>query len=213
MAQCVLFDLDGTLADTYELILASQRYATQTVLGRVIPDERLMATVGTPLADQMADYTDDPATVDELCRVYREHNARVHDELLKGFDGVVPMLEALKAAGVRMGVVTSKRKDAAQRAMDDLGISRHMECIVGGTDTKLHKPHPDPVLYGCELLGVDPANCLYVGDSPFDIQAGSSAGCKTIAVTWGMFSEERLAQEAPSFIAHEVLDIVGYATR
>lgn len=213
VVKCVLFDLDGTLADTYELILASQRYATRTVLGRVISDERLMATVGTPLADQMADYTDDPKIVDELCRVYREHNARVHGELLHGFDGVQGMLEGLKAAGMRMGVVTSKRLDAAQRAMDDLGIATFMECVVGGTDTARHKPHPDPVLRGCELMGLPPEDCIYVGDSPFDIRAGNAAGCQTIAVTWGMFNEGRLQEESPTYVAHEPDDVVGFVTR
>ena len=199
----VLFDLDGTLADTYDLILASQRYATRTVLGRVIPDERLMATVGIPLADQMADYTDDPAVVDELCRVYREHNALVHDELIKGFPGIHEALDAIVSLGAKTGIVTSKRKDAAVKVLESLDLTRFSGCLVGGTDPPLHKPHPDPVLRGCELLGVEPSQCVYVGDSPFDIQAGNSAGCKTIAVTWGVFTQGRLAECSPSFFACE----------
>lgn len=200
----VLFDLDGTLVDTYDLILASQRYATRKVLGRVISDERLMATVGTPLEDQMADYTDDPAVIVELCAVYREHNAHVTDELIKCFDGIVDELECLRGAGVRMGVVTSKRADVARLAMDRYGITAYMECLVGGTDTARHKPEPDPVLKGCELLGVDSAECIYVGDSPFDILAGNAAGCKTLAVTWGMFAEDKLVAEKPTRVVREV---------
>ena len=70
----VLFDLDGTLVDSHDLILASFRYATREVLGREIPDEALMAKVGQPLAVQMWDFTDDAAVHDELLRVYRDHN-------------------------------------------------------------------------------------------------------------------------------------------
>ena len=205
--EAVLFDLDGTLVDTYDLILASQRYATRKVLGRVISDERLMATVGIPLEDQMTDYTDDPAVVAELCAVYREHNARVTDELIKCFDGIVPELACLREAGVRMGVVTSKRADVARLAMDRYDITEFMECLVGGTDTARHKPEPDPVLKGCELLGIVPSACTYVGDSPFDIRAGNAAGCKTLAVTWGMFAEEKLVAENPTAVAREVAQL------
>ena len=207
--EAVLFDLDGTLVDTYDLILASQRYATRKVLGRVISDERLMATVGTPLEDQMADYTDDPAVVAELCAVYREHNARVTDELIKCFDGIVAELACLREAGVRMGVVTSKRADVARLAMDRYDITEFMECLVGGTDTARHKPEPDPVLKGCELLGIDPSACIYAGDSPFDIRAGNAAGCKTLAVTWGMFAEEKLVAENPTAVAREVSELAS----
>ena len=205
--QAVLFDLDGTLVDTYDLILASQRYATRKVLGRVISDERLMATVGTPLEDQMRDYADDPAVVSELCAVYREHNARVHDELIKCFDGIVDALACLRDAGMRLGVVTSKRADVARRACDLYGITGFMGCLVGGTDTPRHKPEPDPVLKGCELLGVDPAMCIYVGDSPFDIRAGNAAGCKTLAVTWGMFAEADLIAEHPGNVVRVVANL------
>lgn len=197
----VLFDLDGTLADTYDLILASQVYATKTVLGVDIPPERLMATMGIPLSDQMADYTDDPAVVEELCEVYREHNDRVHDQLIKGFDGVIEALQCIQEAGIPMGIVTSKRQDAAQKALKSLGLTSFMQCVVGGTDTERHKPNPDPVLRGCELLGVDPADCIYVGDSPFDIHAGNAAGCKTIAVTWGAFPKSKLEEERPTCFA------------
>lgn len=206
-AKAVLFDLDGTLVDTYDLILASQRYATRKVLGRVISDGRLMATVGTPLEDQMADYTDDPAVVAELCAVYREHNARVTDELIKCFEGIVDELARLREAGVCMGIVTSKRADVARLAADRYGITAFMECLVGGTDTARHKPEPDPVLKGCELLGIDPSSCIYVGDSPFDIRAGNAAGCKTLAVTWGMFTEEKLVAEGPTTVAHAVSEL------
>lgn len=202
--EAVLFDLDGTLVDTYDLILASHRYATRTVLDRVISDERLMSTVGTPLEDQMADYTDDPAVVAELCAVYREHNARVHDELIKSFDGVTGQLDDLRCAGVRMGIVTSKRADVARKATDLYGITPYMECIVGGTDTPLHKPNPDPILKGCELMRIDPLCSAYVGDSPFDIKAGNAAGCKTLAVTWGMFAEDVLVAEHPVAVAHRM---------
>lgn len=207
--KAVLFDLDGTLVDTYNLILASQRYATREVLGRVISDERLMSTVGTPLEDQMADYTDDPAVVARLCEVYREHNSRVHDELIRCFEGIDAQLDLLGRAGVRMGVVTSKRADMARKALDKYALAKRFACVVGGTDTPHHKPHPEPVLAGCRFLGIEPASCAYVGDSPFDIRAGNAAGCKTLAVGWGMFNLEVLEVESPARSIDSVGELAG----
>ena len=89
--QAVLFDLDGTLLDTHDLLLATFRYTARTVLREAIPDERLMAKVGQPLNTQMWDFTDDPAVHEELCRVYREYNAEVHDDMIRLFDGTVPL--------------------------------------------------------------------------------------------------------------------------
>ena len=113
--QAVLFDLDGTLLDTHDLLLATFRYTARTVLREAIPDERLMAKVGQPLNTQMWDFTDDPAVHEELCRVYREYNAEVHDDMIRLFEGTVPMLERLKEAGLPLAVVTSKRHEVAMR--------------------------------------------------------------------------------------------------
>ena len=94
----ILFDNDGTLVDTHDLILDSMRYGTRTVLGRVIPDDRLMAKVGIPLADQMLDFTDSLEQRDELLRVYREYNHAYHDQTIRLFPGVAEGLSALQDA-------------------------------------------------------------------------------------------------------------------
>lgn len=210
--QAVLFDLDGTLLDTYRLILESFRHATREVLGAPLPDAVLMAKVGMPLAEEVKDFTDDPALQAELVRVYRAHNERVHDELVRVFPGVPEMLGELGDCDVRMGVVTSKRSDLAQRGLEVCGLGGRFEFVIGSDMCARHKPDPEPVLLGCARLEVDPAVCAYVGDSPFDIVAGNAAGCASIAATWGMFSEEDLVAAAPARVAHapaEVPSAVG----
>lgn len=92
----VLFDLDGTLLDTERLILVSFRHAVETVLGKSIPDERLMAKVGQPLTVQMWDFTDDQVVHDELLGTYRAYNERVHDDLVGIFPGVADALVELR---------------------------------------------------------------------------------------------------------------------
>lgn len=198
--QAVLFDLDGTLLDTHDLLLTTFRYATRTVLSETVPDELLMAKVGQPLNTQMWDFTDDHAVHDELCRVYREYNADVHDDLIRLFDCTIPMLERLKEAGLPLAVVTSKRHEVAMRGIDLFGLGDYFDFLVGADDWHEHKPHPGPVAHGCDRLGFEARACMYVGDSPFDMQAGNGAGCVTAAALWGMFPQAVLEAEHPTFV-------------
>lgn len=213
MAQikAVLFDNDGTLVDTYDLLLASFRHATSEVLGQQLPDDVLMAKVGQPLAVQVRDFSDDPAVQEELLRVYRAFNESLHDSAISLFPGTVEALQRLKDAGLRMGVVTSKMSPLAQHGLEVLGIAPYFDCLVGADTCPKHKPDPEPVALGCELLGLAPDECVYVGDSPFDMHAGNGAGCVTAAVLWGMFSEERLRAEGPDVVCStfaELADVI-----
>ena len=205
----VLFDLDGTLLDTYRLILESFRHATREVLGWALPDEVLMAKVGMPLVEEVKDFSDDPEVQAELVRTYRAYNERVHDELVTAFPGVREMLAKLAGHGVRMGVVTSKKGALARRGLEVCDLAGFFEFTLGSDECVRCKPDPEPVLLGCERLGLSPAVCAYVGDSPFDIAAGNGAGCATVAVTWGMFGEGDLRAQNPTCVAHEPGSVPG----
>lgn len=206
----VLFDLDGTLIDSGAMILESFRHATRTVLRREIPDDELVAAVGgSSIRDQMASFDADRA--DELVRVYRAHNAPLHDDL-EAFEGVHDVLEHLHAEGRKLGIVTAKRRKTVDLAFGQLGIERYFDVVVTTDDTELHKPHPEPVLRALELVGATSAGAAFIGDSPFDIQAGKAAGVFTIGVSWGkIHPAERLLEYGADLIVHsprELLDAV-----
>ena len=150
--EVLLFDLDGTLIDTIEMILSSARYATETVLGEALPDDVLRHNIGVPLVVQMEEYA--PGRSAELLKVYREHNARVHDEMIREFPGVDETLRSLAAKGFRMGIVTSKSRPVAQRGLDHFGLGELFEVLVGYEDTEVHKPDPCPVLEAASRFGV-----------------------------------------------------------
>ena len=175
-ASPILFDLDGTLLDTHDMILESMQYTINEVDGQNQNDEKLMAGVGTPLLDQMLHFTE--------------------------------ALGMLSQAGCRMGVVTSKRHWLAQRGLEICGLDSFFEFLVGSDDWPEHKPAPGPILHGCELLGIAPAQCTYIGDSPFDIQAANAAGCQSVTALWGMFTEEELAACKPDLSVHSLQDFV-----
>jgi len=205
--KAVLFDLDGTLLDTHELILASMRYATREVLGEEIPEQRLMRKVGQPLATQLWEFSHgDASTHEALLRAYREHNGRFHDGMVRPFEGVRDVLVALQQEGYLLGVVTSKRHDLAMRGLSLFGLDAFMQCVVGSDDCDTHKPDPGPVRLGATLLGAGPDECFYVGDSPYDIQAGNAAGAITVAALWGMFAPEELVAEGPAYCCPKITD-------
>lgn len=193
----VLFDLDGTVVDTVELITESFRHATRTVLGEILPDEVITAGVGRPLVQQMKALSAEHAQ--ELFDAYREYNHRRHDELIRRYAGIEEMLVALRAAGRRLGIVTSKSADTTAMAFHAVGLQGHFDAIVTATDTDEHKPSPAPLRLCLERLGASAADAIYVGDSPFDIQAGAAAGMATAAVAWGVFSREALLAAHPDF--------------
>jgi pyrophosphatase PpaX len=206
----VLFDLDGTLIDSGEIILSSFRHATQTVLEREIPDEVLAAAVGgSNIYEQMRAFDEERA--EELVRVYREHNEPLHDDLV-AFEGIERVLERLKGEGRQLGIVTAKRRRTVDLAFAILPLERYFDAVVTAEHTEHHKPHPEPVLTALERLGSKPAAAAFVGDSPFDMGAGKAAGVFTVAVSWGKIHPVKRLQEAGAdAVVHspkELLDVL-----
>lgn len=198
--QAVVFDLDGTLVDSVELIALSFQHAIREVLHREASYEEATQHVGTPLKEQMLLIS--PEHADELVSVYREFNHREHDRLLKLYDGILDLLNELTKVGCRLGLVTSKSRATTQMAFDLTGIEPYLDATVCCDEAPGNKPTAAPILYCLEHLGVEPANASYVGDSPADIQAAHAAGVTAIAVTWGVFSAEALVAENPEILVH-----------
>ena len=195
----ILLDLDGTVIDSVALIRESHRHAVKTVLGEDWPDERLVANVGRPLLEQMAVFAPDRA--DELYGVYREWNHANTAHLLEQYEGITEVLTELRAAGRRLGIVTSKSHDAVDLAWGVLPHLRELfEVVIGAEDTAIHKPDPTPVREALARLGAGPEGACYVGDAPFDLRAGRAAGVVTVAVTWGFFSPADLIAEGPDIV-------------
>jgi pyrophosphatase PpaX len=204
----VLFDLDGTLIDSGPIILSSMRHATQTVLGREIPDDDLLALCGSStLQKQMARF--DHERVDELVDAYRAHNESIHDELV-AFETTEYVLERLRAEGRRLGVVTAKRRSSVELAFARCTIEHFFDVVVASEDSPRHKPDPDPLLVALERLGARAGEAAYVGDSPFDIQAAKAAGVFAVAIGWGgIHARDRLEAEAPDAFAATAEDLLA----
>jgi len=207
----VLFDLDGTLLDTNELILSSFDHA----LGAHAPGRYTRADViplmGKPLVTQMKLLL--PGQEEEAIKTYRAFNFEKHDELVTSFANAMPALQSLRDAGVKLGVVTSKIRKTTEMGLVLTGLRSFFEVIITSEDVEKPKPDGEPVCAAMKLLGANPAGTLMVGDSPFDLLAGQAAGTKTVAVGWSMFGEEGLAPYRPDYWVHDLRDLLGIVTR
>jgi pyrophosphatase PpaX len=204
----VLFDLDGTVVDSGEIILASMRHATLTVLAREIPDHELMAAVGGPdLEAQMHAFS--PDHVEDLVRVYREHNEPLHDEL-RCCTGMDDALVRLKEEGRRLGIVSAKRRRTVELAFAHVPLGHLFDVVVGGDETPRQKPDAEPLLLALERLDAQPEDAAYVGDSPYDMTAARAAGLYAVGVSWGRIHQPDALADADVVVdsAEELLAVL-----
>jgi pyrophosphatase PpaX len=194
-----LFDLDGTLIDSIELILRSYRHTMRTHRGLEPPDETWMKGLGTPLWVQFRHWTDDPAEIEAMVATYRAYNLAHHDEMVRPYDGVVAAVRDLRRQGKTLGLVTSKMRSGAIRGLQVAGLEDVFTVIVGADEVTNPKPHPEPVLKALEHLGVPAPETVFIGDSRHDLECGRAAGVKTAAVLWGPFDRSHLEDLHPDF--------------
>lgn len=208
----VLFDLDGTLIDSVRLILDSYHH-TLAVHG--LPprtDEEWLRGVGTPLTAQFAEWGNDRDTLEALIATYRAYNLAHHDRMVTVYPGVVDLVSAIKRRGLCTGLVTSKNRLGALRGLTLVKLESLMDVLVCADEVTNPKPHPEPVEKAVELLGADPAETVYVGDSIHDMVSGRAAGVQTAAVLWGPFGRSHLEGANPDYwleTPSDLLRIIG----
>ena len=141
-----------------------------------------------------------------LLEAYRAHHEEHHDALIGEFPGVDEALSRLRAVGVRVVVVTSKRRRSVEMALEMFpGLDLVVDRFVTMEDTREHKPHPEPLWRGLELVGdVPKEEAAYLGDSPFDVEAAKAADLRSVAVSWGAFSEDTLREAEPDHLVPDI---------
>lgn len=197
MLRAALFDLDGTLIDSMELIWQSYAHAIRERRGVEADRDGFLDGVGRPLRWQFGRLTSDPAEVEALIETYRAYNRAHHDAMVSAFPGVADGLRALRSRGIGIGIVTAKLRVGAERGLARAGLADLVDVIVASDDVSPPKPDPAPVRAALLALDATPDQALMIGDSPHDLAAGRAAGTRTVAVTWGPFPRERLAASRP----------------
>ncbi|PZE19355.1 pyrophosphatase PpaX [Paenibacillus xerothermodurans] len=211
MIHTVLFDLDGTIIDTNELIIQSYLHTFEGLTPEPLTREYIIPNMGRPLVEQMRLFSgqDD---VDELIKKYRKFNIARHDEFVTGFPQVRETLAELHAAGIKLGVVTSKIRLTTEMGLKFCGMYDYFDTIVTVDDVERPKPDPEGIHKALTQLGTSTDGALMVGDSHYDIEAAHNAGIPCAAVAWSLKGIDYLQQYKPAYIINdirELLPIVG----
>ena len=203
----IIFDFDGTLADTQRGIIATAQEVLRR-MGRGPADERaLAATIGLPLRENFtrgAGLSDEEA--DRAVAIYRDIFETFAIPAITVFPGVEEVLAALSARGVPMAVASSRGQHSLEGLMHHLGLDRYIPLtLVFGVETAARpKPAPDILYVILGKLGVKPEEALVVGDTTFDIEMGRAAGCYTCGVSYGNQSAGPLAGASPNYLLDDL---------
>lgn len=209
MIKAVLFDLDGTLLNTNDLIYKSFYYTFKEGLNLELSKDQITSMFGQPLQDSFKDYAKDEE-LNNLIKMYKEYNESLHDNMCDAFLGVNELLNELKRRNIKIGIVTSKRDILARRGMKIANIIDYMDVIVTPECTDKHKPNREPAIYACNKLNVEPKEAIMVGDSHFDLMCGRDAGCKTCGVKYTALDIKRLEEVDPDYFIDEPMDLLDF---
>ncbi len=202
----ILFDLDGTLLDSAELIVTAFQETCRSLLHRDVDRATILRDWARPIRERFHALA--PDRDEALSREYLRRYLALHDRLARLFCGVPSLLRALAARRYAMAIVTSKRRATTQAAVSAFGLAEWCPVIVADEDTARHKPDPEPVCLAASRLGVAASDTLMVGDTPFDVDAGRDAGAATAGALWGAVDPEALRAARPDYIAARPEDLL-----
>ena len=205
----VCFDFDYTLGDSTDSIVAGFQYGFER-LGHPIPDrETVRGTIGYLLEDAYTMLTGDrdPERLARFRAYFLEvAKPRQRKETFL-FPGAAELLQGLRAQGVRLGIVSTKTGETIEYIMDRLGLGDCLDFVIGSSDVKHHKPHPEGLEMALDRLGLPPERVLYCGDTVLDAGAAKNAGCPFCAVLNGTTPAEDFADFRPVHIAPDLFEL------
>lgn len=208
-AGLLVWDFDGTLADTHEAILVSAEQAlADRSLGPCDPAV-VRGSIGLGLSTmfQRLVVGADRAVIDELVAAYRVEFSVRGPEFTTLFAGMGPLLDRCAGYGIPSAIATSKGRAGVEPLLSRLGVAGHFPVVVSDEDVTKPKPHPEMVHVACAKSGVSEARAIVIGDTVFDIEMGRRAGARTCAVTWGNQSADQLAGQQPDHLVRTVDDL------
>lgn len=215
MTRAILFDLDGTLADTApDLAAAINRVRRDHGLS-ALPLQQLRPYVSSGARGMIrAAFGLNPQDegYDALASAFLAYYAGALCEHTRLFDGMAELLERLERADLAWGIVTNKHSRFTDPLVMALELHRRARCVISGDTAARPKPAPDPLLLACERAGVSPHQCLYVGDDERDVIAGKAAGMRTVAVRYGYLGVDApIEQWDADFIIDQPGELISLA--
>jgi pyrophosphatase PpaX len=209
----VLFDLDGTLINTNDLIISSFLHTLNHYYPGQYTEPDVLPFMGPPLEESFGGL--DPDKVEEMCTHYRAYNHEHHDELVTEFEGVYETVEALYKQGYKLAIVSTKVRDVVLKGLDLMNLRQFFDVVITLDEVEHAKPHPEPIQKALLELGSSPEEAVMVGDNHHDILAGKNAGVLSAGVAWSAKGRDHLMQYEPDFMLDtmpDLLKVVGVPT-
>ena len=203
----LLFDLDGTLINTNELIIASFLHTLNHYYPNQYTREDVFEFIGPSLLETFGGL--DHERAEEMIEHYREHNHFHHDLLVQEYEGVYETILALKERNYKVGIVTTKMRKAVERGLIKGRLDQFFDVVVTFDDVKKTKPDPEPIELALKLIGSSADETIMVGDNSHDILAGKNAGTKTAGVAWTLKGRDYLEQYGPDYMLDNMRDLLA----
>ncbi len=189
MFDTVIFDFDGTLANTNQMILNSFRHIYSIFRKEECDERYVMSTFGEPLALTISrDFCQ--FDFDEVMECYRDYQRDRFNQEVTLYESVEETLKYLSDRNIKMGIATSRLRYSTMAALENLKIEKHFDAVTAADDVEKHKPDKEPLVKTMEALGSTPEKTLYVGDSRFDMECAISAGVTPALAGWQHDSHE-----------------------
>lgn len=202
----LLFDLDGTLINTNELIIESFLHTLHSYYPDQYKREDVLPFIGPTLYDTFNSIN--PEKVEEMVKVYRKFNHEQHDVLVKEYETVFETVKTLKEKGFKLGIVTTKIRATVNMGLTLTKLDQFFDVVVTLDDVENAKPHPEPVLKALEQLGSKPEETIMVGDNHHDVEAGKNAGTKTAGVAWSIKGRDYISSHNPDYLLETMSDLL-----
>lgn len=183
MKKYVIFDFDGTIINTNDVIFASWNATFEHYLGHTFSREELYSTFGETLEYTIAQRVPGEDG-DEVLNYYKDFQAAHCEKMVTLFDGVKEMLDCLYERGYRMAIATSRLRGSYNQYVEMFGLGKYFDVVLTKEDVANHKPHPESCLVALDRLGAKPEECVMLGDTRFDIGCANNAGVDSILVGW-----------------------------
>jgi phosphoglycolate phosphatase len=198
----IVFDLDGTLADSSACIVQAAHYVCERIQIPLVADEKIRSTIGKPLGPMLASlFGIEGSLLDQAIEDYSDEYRRLAKMGERLFDGSIGLLHAVREAGFKMAVATGKSQKGAEDATARMGIRDYFDSIHGILPGTPGKPDPAVLIRAMKALHAKPEDCIMVGDTTFDLDLSHAVGVRTAAVGWGVHSIEKLLSRDPHFLA------------
>lgn len=206
----VIFDFDGTLVNTNEVIIQSWQAAARHYMGHEMDPRKIEETFGEALPFTVS-YLMPEEDVMEVCDYHKAYQEKNCDNLVTMFDGMVELLDELKLRGYKLAVATSRRKVSFYEYMEKYDLLKYFDAEVVMEDVEHHKPHPESLLVALKKLGAKPEEAIMVGDTRFDIGCANNAGVDSVLVKYSHYIDfeelKRLGFE-PTYTIEEPKDLL-----